>query len=366
MPDLATAVLPADPNDWLAEHMWDWVNQVVPLVETGACKVGMTIEMMPPHGRSRPIFIRFDRPSLVATQGYSWDRHIADEMVQIEFLAEQVRLLVVENLPAVLLARVVTVAAMARMADQFMPAGTRGIAPLSLGDGDWGQQCIAFASQSASAWLVPDPYFFLTRAYAAEKREIAENTVAWESRRPQLYWRGAPSGLLKYANHAESQRVRFVIKAATSPISDSFNIRFAGLDGMDEAVAQAVRAVGGDGPREPQMHILNYRYNADVDGWSCAWTGFFTKLLTGAPVLKITSDRGFRQWYYHALKPWRHVVPVAADLSDLETAVAILDARPDWAQEIGCEGKLLAETLTYESQLAAAGQTIARFVGAYS
>ena len=138
-------------------------------------------------------------------------------------------------------------------------------------------------------------------------------------------------------------------------------MRFAGLGGMDAEVADEVRRIGGDGPREPQMDILEYCYNVDVDGWSCAWTGYFIKLLAGSPVLKITSDRGFRQWYYDRLEPWRHFVPVAQDLTDLELAVNVLAARPDWAEEIGEHGKAFAQTLNFAEQLELAGKVIATF-----
>ncbi len=358
--------LAADPFGWLPTHMWAWVNQAVALADAGQCRQGNAILILPREGRARPLLAVFDRPSLVATQGYSWDYHVADEMVTIRFLADRILLSVVEDMPAVLLARLVTVAAMVRAADDVLAADQTGTARLSLGDGDWGQHCLAFASQQASPWLVPDPYFFLTRAYASERVEIATKTLPWQDRRPQLYWRGAPSGLSKYADHASSQRVRLIMQAAGSSHKQRFDVRFAGLEGMDAPVADAVRAAGGDGPREPQMNILDYRYNLDVDGWSCAWTGFFIKLLAGAPVLKITSDRGFRQWYYDRLQSWRHLVPVAADLSDLESVLSVLDARPDWAEQIGVEGKSLAESLTFDSQLALAGQTIATFVGTNS
>lgn len=356
----------ADPNDWQPEHMWAWVNDATALVEARQCGQGSSIEMLPALGRARPVFASFDRPSLVTTKGYSWKHHTSDELVRIEFLPDRIALSVIENLPAVLLARLVTVAAMVRLADDLMNGCKTGTALLALGDGDWGEDCIAFATQHASPWLVPDPYFFLTRAYADERSEIAKHVRPWQDRRPQLYWRGAPSGLQKYADHRESQRVRLVMQAATSKDSHRFDVRFAGLGGMEDSVADAVREVGGDGPREPQMNILDYRYNVDVDGWSCAWTGFFIKLLAGAPVLKIESDRGFRQWYYDDLKPWRHMVPVAADLSNLETAVSVLDARPDWAEQIGEEGQRFAQSMTYEGQLSAAGETLARYLAAHS
>lgn len=358
--------MPDDPLSWQPEHMWGWVNQAAPHVKAQSAVSANGIEIMQGLGRLRPIIVNFDQLGRIVAHGYSWENHVEDEMLQIRFLTDRIMLSTIQALPEVLLARLITVAGMVRMADAQSSRRLVGHATLSMGDGDWGRDCLAFASQTAGGWLVPDPYFILTRAYADEKQAIAGAARPWLERKPQLYWRGAPSGLQKYADHANSQRVRLVMRGVTSAFPERFDVRFAGLDGMDAQVAQAVRDVGGDGPRDPQLNILNYRYNVDVDGWSCAWTGFFTKLLAGAPVLKITSDRGFRQWYYDQLQPWRHMVPVAEDLVDLEMAVGVLDARPDWAQEIGAKGKILAERLSFESQFEVAGQQINRFVEAHA
>lgn len=353
--------LPADPGLWLSENMWRWVNDIKPLVEEGSCVGGRTVEMLDATSKRRPILVRFGRPSLVAAHGYSWENHISDEMAQIEFQADRIVISVVHNLDPILLARLVPVAGMVRLADLRMDPNGTGTVPLSLGDGDWGQDCLAFASQCHSPWLIPDPYFVLTQGYTDEKKEITRLAKPWSERRSQVYWRGAPSGLQKYADHRQSQRVQLILRAANSAKRDRFNVRFAGLDGMDTEVAEEVRRIGGDGPREPQMDILKYRYNVDVDGWSCAWTGYFIKLLAGSPVLKITSDRGFRQWYYDRLEPWKHYVPVAQDLTDLELAVGVLAARPDWAEEIGENGKALAQSIDFAEQFDLGGKVIATY-----
>lgn len=361
MPEPQIEPLPADPRLWFAENMWGWVNDIKPLVEAGTCVGDRTVNMLDATSDRRPILVRFARPRLVSAHGYSWENHISDEMAQIEFQAERIVISVVHNLDPVLLARLVPVAGMVRLADMQMGSNRTGTAPMSLGDGDWGQDCLAFASQRQSPWLVPDPYFFLTKGYAGEKAEIARLSEPWSGRRSQVYWRGAPSGLQKYEDHSQSQRVKLVLRAASGASQNSFNVRFAGLDGMDAKVAEEVRRVGGDGPREPQMDILQYRYNVDVDGWSCAWTGYFIKLLAGSPILKITSDRGFRQWYYDRLEPWRHYVPVAQDLADLEFAVSVLAARPDWAEAIGENGKALAQSLDFAEQFELGGKVIATY-----
>jgi hypothetical protein len=59
------------------------------------------------------------------------------------------------------------------------------------------------------------------------------------------------------------------------------------------------------------------KYQIDIDGNSSSWPGLFQRLLSGDTVLKVTSNKGWRQWYYDDLLPWENFVPVASDLSDL-------------------------------------------------
>lgn len=353
MAELPVEPLAAWPIDWIPEDMWAWVNRTKPHLEAGLAKIGTLLPMLDGDGALRPVHARFDRPALVKTEGYSWNNHLADEMLYIAFLPDRIELRVVENLPELLLARLVPMAGMARLADEL--GGRRMIAdvPVSLGDSDWGKDCLAFSSQLNRAWLIPDPYFFLTGAYSIEKKTIASLWQNWSTRETQLYWRGAPSGMQKYADHALSQRVRVVMHGAESPHRQRYNVRFASLSGVEETVAERIRTSGGLSGPEPQMNIMDYRYNLDVDGWSCAWTGLFIKLLAGSPVLKIESDLGFRQWFYDKLAPWSNFVPVARDLKDLEHCLDVLEARPDIAEQIGEAGKVLANSLTFESQFEA-------------
>ena len=94
------------------------------------------------------------------------------------------------------------------------------------------------------------------------------------------------------------------------------------------------------------------------EGNTNSWPGLFQKLLTGSPVLKVTSASGHRQWYYDRLKPWVNFVPVASDMSDLIEKVRWLQAHDDAARAIGDHGRTLARSLDYEGELKSASRTI--------
>ena len=54
----------------------------------------------------------------------------------------------------------------------------------------------------------------------------------------------------------------------------------------------------------------------DVDGETNSFPGFFHKLYSGRPLLKIRSSLGYRQWYYDRLTPDFHYFDVKSDLSN--------------------------------------------------
>ncbi len=89
----------------------------------------------------------------------------------------------------------------------------------------------------------------------------------------------------------------------------------------------------------------------------------FCRLLLGCCVLKIGSERGFRQWYYDDLVPWRHYVPVAADVSDLSEKIDWCRSHPDACETIADEGRTLALSMTFEREMARGVDAINRAFG---
>ena len=66
-------------------------------------------------------------------------------------------------------------------------------------------------------------------------------------------------------------------------------------------------------------HAGLHAWQIDIDGNVNSW-GLLWKLLSGSCVLRVQSPR--RQWFHHRLQPWEHLVPVQADLSDLDGKLA--------------------------------------------
>jgi hypothetical protein len=110
-------------------------------------------------------------------------------------------------------------------------------------------------------------------------------------------------------------------------------------------------AAGILGEHIPPRRWLRVRYHVAVDGNSLAWSSTFTRFAMGCCILRPESAAGFEQWYTPRLVPWRHHVPVAADLGDLVDRIAWCRANPDEAAAIAERGRRLVAELSYEREL---------------
>jgi len=66
----------------------------------------------------------------------------------------------------------------------------------------------------------------------------------------------------------------------------------------------------------PLRCMYFFLVQVDVDGETNSFPGFFHKLYSGRPLLKIRSSHGYKQWYYDRLKPNYHYFDVKSDLSN--------------------------------------------------
>ncbi|GGF69570.1 hypothetical protein GCM10007301_31550 [Azorhizobium oxalatiphilum] len=203
---------------------------------------------------------------------------------------------------------------------------------------------LTFCSNHPDSVLIPDRAFMTPRVYAPY-RAVAK-VVAWDAREDVVRWRGAPSGQgeithswMDPANPLLRQRVRMCLALKDMPGVD---VAFAGRADL--------APFGISRERIGPLEWVKVRYALDVDGFSAAWMNFFSRLLLGCCVLKISSPYGFRQWFYDALVPWVHYVPVKADLSDLAEKIEWCRSHPDACRQIAADGQAFALSRTVETE----------------
>jgi hypothetical protein len=108
-------------------------------------------------------------------------------------------------------------------------------------------------------------------------------------------------------------------------------------------------------PFVPIEQMARYKLLVDIDGNANSW-GLFAKLLLGSCVLKVESV--WEEWFYEKLVPWRHYVPVTADLSDLREKIQWCLDNDQEAEAIGEAGAQLARGMTLETETTAAARRL--------
>ena len=245
---------------------------------------------------------------------------------------------------------------------QADPAVPEIVADVSDGDHP-GFADFTFSSFLPEKVLMPDAHFFRDRGYAATRDFAAQNPVDWDARSDDIVWRGGMNGAglisdapLLRDHPGVNQRLRMVAKGQELGLDTAF------VPGGGYQYEPYLRQVGLMRPRVPANSWIGRKYAIDIDGFSNAWDNLLTHFHLGNCVFKVGSNFGYRQWYYERLEPFRHFIPVRADMSDLEEKVDWARSHDREAREIAHEGQGLARSLTWDSERAEAGERITRKV----
>ncbi len=168
-------------------------------------------------------------------------------------------------------------------------------------------------------WLIaahPDQYYPIV------------NDVPWSDKQPCAFFRGAATGRL-----INNQRIHLAELDRDWREGNRSGLLDAGLtswnlsDKIDsggfvhyiiphELEAQGIRLKS----KVPMNDQVRYKYLLNVDGHTApnrtSW-----QLKSGCLMLLVESQYQDRTWIDHNIKAWKHYVPIAADLSDLEEKI---------------------------------------------
>ena len=237
---------------------------------------------------------------------------------------------------------------------------------LDLSDGDRCTEAdCAWSSASPDAMLVPDPYFFWTKGFAALRQTASDGTGNWDDRATRIRWRGGLNGAGKRQwdtsginDPAVSQRIRLAMIARRI---DGLDVKFTADHWRAADDGETGRPYFGPMIREADW--IHDKYALDIDGWTNSWSNFLVRMHLGCCVLKVGSQFGYRQWYYDRIRPWEHYVPVKTDMSDLAEKFEWVKANDRQARDIAANGREFARTMTFESQTSWAAEAIRRRIG---
>lgn len=194
----------------------------------------------------------------------------------------------------------------------------------------------AKAKSADGLLLIPD--FKALVGYNTLRQRMTEGgkKYPWDKKKPQAFWRGATTGgYLTLANWDQFARTKLVLLSLKHP--QEVDARINKFVQCDPAVPELLQAKGMRGNTVDQMDHLKYKYLIDVDGNTCTFERCFWELLSNSLLFKQETPN--IQWYYGALKPFEHYVPVKEDLSDLLEKLA-------WAKAHDAEAQQIAENAT--------------------
>lgn len=186
--------------------------------------------------------------------------------------------------------------------------------------------------------LFPDP---LTEAFARHSRKSIARAnkrqkYAWRNKKDVAFWRGGTTGGKFLAdNWYTLPRAKLALLTKYHPsLVDSGFTTYPGVSlevkkEMQETLPNVTWTVHKD--------HLDYKYLVVPDGNTCTYPRYYLGLFSNSVVFKQNSDQ--IQWYYRALVPYEHFVPVEDDFSNLPEMV-------EWAKKNDLKMRMISRNAT--------------------
>ena len=201
--------------------------------------------------------------------------------------------------------------------------------------------------------LIPDPYVLGSNGYASLRDQFAaEPLPTWEQRLPVAIWRGSSTGSRCLTQDTLSSNLRYRLCQQSLQLRHWLDARFTAVvqcpdDSAKSQLVSQLQALELMAPRLSPWHLALHRWIVEIDGNVNSW-GLLWKLLSGSCILRVESTR--RQWYHQRLRAWEHVVPIAADLADLDRVLAWCQTHPAECAAIAKAGQQLAIDVVQDLQ----------------
>jgi len=181
--------------------------------------------------------------------------------------------------------------------------------------------------------LIPD--FEALAGNRNQMREVRRGSqqFPWEKREEKAIWRGATTGaLFDSATFLSLPRAQLVSVSLEHP--DLIDARFTSLCQCADPVNVQTHYDHYFASSVPISEHFRYKYQILADGNSCAYSRAYWQLFSQCVVFK--QDSPHVQWYYRALKPYIHYLPVRTDFKDLAEQI-------HWARTHDLEAKKIGE-----------------------
>ncbi len=188
--------------------------------------------------------------------------------------------------------------------------------------------------------LIPDQFSLGQEWFEVSEEILALNEeIVWEDKEERAMWRGGftdrgvPNGV--FVPHFR-KTPRYKISKLSPEWVD------AGLQWSENAdTDQLLKEEGVMKAGASKKEHLRFKYLPVLDGHMCTYPGYQWRLLSNSVSFKQESDQ--IQWFYSALKPYVHFIPIKNDLGDLIEKIEWAKTHDEEVQKIVCNAQEFAK-----------------------
>lgn len=192
--------------------------------------------------------------------------------------------------------------------------------------------CWAKKKDAPNLILIPDILTTKEYSWHLDVNTVNEKylSIPWDKREEKAFWRGTASDkIYTLENYREKPRYKISMLSKQRP-----DFVDAGYCKAPEEIAKVLADLNLIVGHSSLGDHLSFKYLPVLDGWMCTIPGYQWRLLSGSLTMKQESDEV--QYFYSALKPFVHYIPIQHDMSDLVEKI-------EWARAHDPECRLIAE-----------------------
>lgn len=196
--------------------------------------------------------------------------------------------------------------------------------------------------------LFPDLYMqkFWKKELRRVSRQVRKNywskEGSWNKKENKVFWRGATSSRnysYELSNLDKIARLRLVTLSSLYP--ELIDAKFS-ITTLNDDMSQFLNMIDGIKPVVKSPEHLPYKYLISVDGMTASWLRIPWILYSDSVLVK--QESSIIQWFYPALKPYVHYVPVKEDLSDLFQQIEWMINNDDAVKQISINATKFIES----------------------
>lgn len=168
----------------------------------------------------------------------------------------------------------------------------------------------------------------------------ANRNYPWPKRIDQCIWRG---GIPKdcYTNSGFEEMIRSKAVALSLKHQEILDAKFVPTPTIENFAQVLAQYPSYFGQSLTIPEHLKYKYQFLIDGNSSSYSRTYWQLFSNSTIFKQQSD--FVQWYWRALKPFVHYIPVKEDLSDLISSIEWAKNNDLQAHQISLNARTFAD-----------------------